>query len=120
MVRSGLGISGPVLSCTWTRPRNQNDEHLPGAAFAMANKKGPAATSESPDRALIAAIEQNDLGGVQDALRGGANANAKKGSSTALQLTLRTHGSEPILCALLEAGADARSMRDRLVWAICT
>jgi ankyrin repeat protein len=86
----------------------------------MARMRRSPDHAATPDRSLIEAIEQNSPTAVRTALQAGADANAKKGASTALQLALRTHGSEPILCALLEAGADVRPMKNRLVWAICT
>jgi ankyrin repeat protein len=86
----------------------------------MARRKPSPGLSAIPDRALIDAIEQNSAGAVRAALQAGANVNAKKGPGTALQLALRTHASEPTLCALIEAGADVRPMKNRLVWGICT
>jgi ankyrin repeat protein len=89
-------------------------------AFIMKRKNCSGSNPDSPDHALVAAIEGNDLDAVRAALEAGANVNVKTGGSSALQLALQSRGSEPIVTALIAAGADLSPMKDRLVWAICT
>jgi uncharacterized protein len=75
-----------------------------------------AKKTETPEDALLLAVQKGDKDYVLELLTRGVNPNAKKKGKSALDLV--PHRADEIKCLLIEFGARQTSLKGDLVWAV--
>lgn len=74
-----------------------------------------------PDQLLFKAVERHDVQRAREALKRGANPNARRGNQTPLEIAVAKMAlNEPLVLALADAGADLTPLKDHLLWATYT